>query len=414
MITIDPLESPKRGPSLISPHIKKELSDKYFKYSDRNRDCKDLDFTKCSNYRLYNPVILGNGAFGIIIKFNHNIAVKFIFNISYKPSADKFIDMDKEISFSYHMGNIGVGPAVLDTFHYSFNLGELIHYPELFRIIIMIKNHFSKMKRVYPQFEPVKEYLDKGIQPDVLPIEIQCIVMKAYDNDCKTILEVPIPDITAKVKTEIVRQMIDLIKKQIDNGLYCSDIKPTNYVMNIDLRDNVEVKMIDFGTDFCTEKNIYVGYKNTDDISKLTSSPNDKYGINFIELLYISNIIQLYAIIINLNIFEDFKNEKDMQMFIGAFFKHEVFVRFFGTKRAGPVRPWDKRERWEIFIGWYIEHAKRNVKNKVSDPSNSLMWYSTPDKKDIYSDTNVARVKNFLIGNLQVFVDYNKSFINGN
>jgi hypothetical protein len=62
------------------------------------------------------------------------------------------------------------------------------------------------------------------------------------------------PKISNSDKIKIIDTMIKLLKKQIKYGLYCSDIKPDNYTVNIE--DNVvkSIKMIDFGENFCKKK----------------------------------------------------------------------------------------------------------------------------------------------------------------
>ena len=78
----------------------------------------------------------------------------------------------------------------------------------------------------------------------------QYIVMEPMSMSCEKALEnknIPLSD-----KLEIVTEMINLLEIQIfDMGLMCTDIKPHNYMVNIENNKNMGVKMIDFDSGFC-------------------------------------------------------------------------------------------------------------------------------------------------------------------
>src|ERR1700722_11911459 len=78
----------------------------------------------------------------------------------------------------------------------------------------------------------------------------QYYLMQLYTSNCK----IPLINkkLDLKTKQHIVKEMINILHRQIfDYGLYCSDTKPHNFVYDADTGD---VKMIDFGTNTCSEK----------------------------------------------------------------------------------------------------------------------------------------------------------------
>jgi hypothetical protein len=377
-----------------SPHIKtidSSKSKQFFKMN-KNRNCDRLDFDKCVDQDIQLvgiPVVIGNGTFGILLRIHSNsregdVAIKFIFNIDAGSSSTRFIDMEKELSYSYYMGSIGIGPKVLDSFHYSFDLNELNGYPVLKKITDLISDHFKNKGIEYPQFYPVKNAILRREDPGKLPIEIQCIVMKAYDKDCENALLDP--NLNTDIKVEIIRQMVHLIEKQIMEGMYCYDIKPGNFVVNI--RNNIDVKMIDFGADFCTEKKIYIGFDN--------NQIEPFLGINYIQLLYISDVLQLFAIFTKTGYLNTI-SQYDQKKILMAFFYNNLFKIFFSRD-------------WRSFINWYIDYANHLHKIGKNDPATNLVWYSNTKLSNsrqiekIYSADNIRKIKHFLINNLDLML----------
>lgn len=369
-------------PLKSSPQIKMNHSKglkKYFK----NRSCTDQsnkDFYDCMEtiQTIGDPVVINNGSYGILLRFNtvnESIAIKFIFNISTDPSDQKFSNMENELAFTYFMSENEIGPKVFDTFYYNIDYDELNSLPQLKNIFKIITTHFDNKGKTYRQLLPIK-------RNGKLPVEIQCIVMKSYDNDCDTVLS----DININVDTKIkiLNQMNELIIKQINLPLYCYDIKPGNFVVNIAQNGDVDVKMIDFGADFCTEKQIYIGYKNDEIVPHL--------NINFTQLLYVSNVLQLFLMFpfdsLGLN-----KKEKGDIMI--AFFKYDLFSKFF-------------KADWKSFIGWYIDHALDNYKKEVSDPSNNLLWYTSEehDNDEIYNRYNLNKYYKYVVHSLSDIFNY--------
>ena len=56
-----------------------------------------------------------------------------------------------------------------------------------------------------------------------------------------------------KNRAIVIHKMMELAKKMVSKGLYCWDIKPGNYVANVNgnTMSKIKVRMIDFGGQFC-------------------------------------------------------------------------------------------------------------------------------------------------------------------
>jgi hypothetical protein len=168
------------------------------------------------------------GAFGIIAtgtdSVGKNIVVKLILvdeNDVHK--ANKIIAVKKEAEYSADMGIKGIGPEVYLTFHTN-NLPD---------VLIPSKT--------------ISFELHKGF--------LQVIVMQSFDQDCHDYIRTAsnIND----VKT-IVQGMLNVFLKAINENpeaLFCTDIKPGNFVVN---RATREVKMIDFGADYCKQETEFI------------------------------------------------------------------------------------------------------------------------------------------------------------
>ncbi len=163
--------------------------------------------------------VLGEGSFGIVYlgeatytepssskknsprKKKIKVAVKFI---KADLSAKDFESLNLEITYSYNMGIMGLGPKIYDAFYY---------------------------------IDKSKKYR-------------QVIIMDYYKYDGLSALKIA----NTQQSIDIVTQMINLIKQMIFvNGMYCVDIKPSNFIINETLTD---VKLIDFGSDWCTPEKL--------------------------------------------------------------------------------------------------------------------------------------------------------------
>lgn len=372
-----------------SPHFKSINNSKRLRKFFKNKNCNNLDIEDCIDGTIElvgEPVVINNGTFGILIKMNSSrgvMAVKFIFNVNRFSSAERINDMEKELAFSYLMSDTGIGPLVLDAFYYNINFGELRKFPSLHGIFEIISDHFRRKNKVYKQFLPIENKLLQGKNPSNLPLEIQCIVMESYENDCENALSDPNNSISIKV--EIIKQMVNLLSEQIKHALYCYDIKPGNFVVNIK-NGSVDVKMIDFGADFCTENKIYSGYENDDIVPDLE--------LTYIDLLYISNTIQLFMMYIQSNdLYTMDKN--DSKEIVNAFFNHHIFGVFFSKD-------------WKNIILWYVYNARINNMQGLHDPSNNLIWYSNIENystDELYENDNIYKIADFIIYSLEIAID---------
>lgn len=343
-----------------------------------NRNCRDLDLKQCINQSitsLKNFKIVGRGTSGILITAESNkglLAIKFIFRIKHTSSYNFFTKFESELEFTYAMSELGIGPEIFDTFHYNFPFRDLQHYPTLAAIFELIeKHHLDKGHSPYSKFSHIYDSRKKEVSPGSLSTSIQCIVMRAYESDCAKALTSD--SVSFQTKQAIINKMVKLIQEQIDAGVYCYDVKSQNFVVN--LHPQLDVKMIDFGADFCTTKNIYKWFNNDDPVPYL--------DITFLDLLFISNVLQTFMLYSKTPYIKRMDRDKS-RLLLAEFVYNDQFGYFF-TKN------------WQAFIDFYVDMAANNYKNGASDPSNIVVWYSNPligasDDK-IYSDENLDKIK---------------------
>jgi len=185
-------------------------------------------------------------------------------------SKAEFEETFLEIEFNYYMSDVDLGPKIYDAFY--------IRDP--------------KRSLYIAQF----------------------IIMESFDYNCKDALINNNYNITEK--KEIISQMINLLKSSIFNhNMYCSDIKPGNYVVN----GLINVKMIDFGSNFC--------FLNADVLfSDLDTTTNIKKIV-----FYLIILLQLYLFIepwlfdqIDIkDLFKDLGHLKNFQDFIKYIIYHK-------------------------------------------------------------------------------------------
>jgi hypothetical protein len=155
---------------------------------------------------------------------------------------------------------------------------------------------------------------------------------------------------------------MDLIERQIAEGFYCFDTKPANFVVNLETStESIDVKMIDFDTNFCKENKIYTNNEN-DELVPFGD------GLTFKDLFYIISAIQMYLL-------------TNMPIFYSDYFSHPLCTKFFKCN-------------WEKIIMSIIENAVINQQNGERDPSNNFVHYSCflfrLDKKLVYTDNEAA------------------------
>jgi hypothetical protein len=202
-----------------------------------NRQCSAgpsdfKSYNNCINRTLTNLVVyekIGAGTFGTVYGGTAtydgqllNICIKTIKKSVHESQLDTEIsDNDREVSYSYQMGKDGIGPIVYDAFYYVESIGT-----------------------------GKKVTITQVIIQELMDIDgLKFISNREVSHDQKVLL---------------VQKMISLVRIQVyESGLYCTDIKAENYMVNVKrskdsmgrpIRTNQisEVKMIDFGSDWCS------------------------------------------------------------------------------------------------------------------------------------------------------------------
>lgn len=282
-----------------SPHPRARIMGQP-KSSDRMSLVHDRDNVKCNEdlliciknrlgIHLKNEIkYIGSGTFGAILSYSmdtgQSIVIKFIINDTILNEIDNpESSIRKEIDYTYEMGISDIGPKVLGTFHYSLSPGEVNngYFPNLKRALEIISDEYDKGG----YRNNVKNIINNENR-----LTAQCVIMEQYTMDCDNALNTD--EFAPQEKLEIIRQMIERLREQSMVGLYCSDLKPGNYVVK---RDNgrIVVRMIDFGADYCEKGNVY----------KLNRFKNNAYLPNttftYLEFFYISCFIQLFLIVGN-------------------------------------------------------------------------------------------------------------------
>jgi len=153
-------------------------------------------------------------------------------------SKDLFEKSFLEVDFNYYMSEIGLGPKIYDAF--------FIQDP--------------KRSLYISQF----------------------IIMEPFDFNCSVALK----NSTFNEKTIIVHKMINLLKSSIfDHDIFCSDIKPSNFVLKKLPNGDIIVKMIDFDAKYCLIKSedLFYGHRFPLDLKK--------------NVFYFIELLQLYLFI---------------------------------------------------------------------------------------------------------------------
>ena len=190
------------------------------------------------------------------LRSNIKIAIKMS-QIKENQLDDAF--METELSF--FMSDVGIGPEIYHAFY------EIIKNPDYSDSII----YGSKRK------------ISNGSAKSI----VQYMIMEPMDMDCEAALSSRFILLDSKI--HIVNEMISLLRTQIFTyNLYCSDIKPPNYLVNISDRNEVlKVRMIDFGANHCKfNKKIFKYIRQDKDIIK--------------EIFYIIQIIQIRMFLLHI------------------------------------------------------------------------------------------------------------------
>ena len=170
-------------------------------------------------------------------------------------------------------------------------------------------------------------------------------------------------------KINVVERMIEIIDKMFEElHLYCTDIKPQNFVLNIEKNtsgDNeINLKMIDFGTDFCFDK-----------IETVLLEP--EYINHPNRILFLKNIIVLQLLMVCLQSIEkssmDF-NEKQLIL--------NVFIR-------------ELNKNGFMNISFRNEIRDFVVKVPGSKLAQMIVWYAIIFRKDNICEVNKYDIERF-------------------
>jgi len=178
-----------------------------------NHECKKTNWRECNLGRDYFTRIqfgqkIGSGGYGQVYEATGRLSDGGLVNLAIKtmelPDTRQNVeDSMTEVEYAVFMSSLGIGPKV-----YGARWLRL-----------------TRPKRF-----------------------IQVITMDRYDLDCgEAITEFSIRHQFDKIEP-ILFKMVGLLKKQMNQGLLCVDVKPNNYIYK---KDTQEVRMIDFGSYFC-------------------------------------------------------------------------------------------------------------------------------------------------------------------
>lgn len=193
---------------------------------------------------------LGSGTYGYIYKAeegNKEYAIKKIITKLY-PSEEEyqFQEIEAEVEYGTYMSDLGIGPKVYRSFYITYE-------------------------------KEGENYI------------ITYIKMGKYDYSLISFLN---SSFRKRIKENAVKKCIDLIRRQVyRSNLYCIDIKPGNFVVNIS-KKTLDVKMIDFGSDYCK--------KEIDDLRSITCIllNYEQYIYDKKDILYLYNLLQFYTLLV--------------------------------------------------------------------------------------------------------------------
>lgn len=170
--------------------------------------------SKCLNRKIAIKGFIGSGSFGKIYKAEYildnkkiSVAVKKIEENTRGMSAKRIKhlinDTISEVDYNYYVSKYDIAPKVYDSF-FVLSKNSLLCY-------IIMELYTCSVEKLYYQKIPLAD------------------LIKIHNN------------------------MIDLMKKQVyESRLYCTDIKPENFVVKKLSGNNYKVRAIDYGTDWCS------------------------------------------------------------------------------------------------------------------------------------------------------------------
>jgi len=360
----------------------------------KNNLCKK-DITECLTTSIKEDTIkyIGGGTYGSIFKSEdlkgRSIIIKMIINVDITGSKKQKLNckMNKELELTIAMGELGVGPIIYDAIFHEINSDEIDKYKNLSKMLDLIKNgHKNKNdngsgNKTHAQFKLLESNIDtcnkrKGKKvKNCHLMNIQIISMQGFEKDGNDALFKS--NLDNNVKYEIITRFIDLIYKQIfELYVYCYDIKPANFVINTSLV--LDVKMIDFGIDFCVSTNIYNEYDN-EEVMYENLYPK--------EILFFSNVIQILLILDHQNFFYEMSQET-ISRYSMCFFKNKLMSKIINLD-------------WKKLIKQIVFSAYNNNEEKIFDPSNMLIHYSGIGD---YYEKSEDKVYETIIGILEKYI----------
>jgi len=190
---------------------------------------------KCKNIKQLDPkkapIVLGEGTYGLVVsddlKFRGkvpgisgptiNVAIK-IQTVTATPTGTAQENLDalkKEIYYAELLGKLNLGPKIYKKFFYLLKDNDGVIRHEYRVVFIMERFHIDAHNMIFSGYR----------------------------------LKRPIHQVSGAFK-----QMLDIIEKVSYNNIFCRDVKPSNFVVNINNNTGkVIVRMIDFGGDFCED-----------------------------------------------------------------------------------------------------------------------------------------------------------------
>lgn len=345
------------------------------------------DIMECINnsFEIISPIqVKGSGSFGTVIRgISKNGKPLVIKIIIVTDGYENMEDIRTELEYSKWMSEERIGPKVYEAFHYKMPYRIMRRHPILYNII----EQLIEKKRNGEIHNQQLEILTRPGNGDVNTF-CQFIVMEEFDMDCETALnsrEYPI-----NIKNEIVGQMLDILIKKINAGLYCYDSKASNFVVNVDEDTyRVVVRIIDFGPEYCND--------TTNRYTKIFSTMNnrtDYMGFNSSERFFLFSVIQIYMAY-------NFNENQGVDL-IPAFFDNDIFDAFFSGDKE-----------WRLYLSSLITEAyKAYTERGEYDILNHIMWYSKPAGVPIHSidelhtKDNINKVYDKLVRVLEVVEQY--------
>lgn len=236
----------------------------------------DIDINKSEDNRIISQCIgndikldligeIGRGGFGYVYLglYSENnepkmeVAVKKMIgtvssnNKTFNKSSSNLDDFYKEVEYSIFMANKGIGPKIYKAFYITDE-----------EVVEEESNYFVKHFVLY-------------------------IIMEKFDNSLEKFLDSK--DVSKENKEIAIKMSMDLLKDQIYKvGLYCIDIKPGNYVVNLGSDGKLNVKMIDFGADYCKRS-----------VNELRYTKGCVLANGSKDTVYVYNLLQLYELLVS-------------------------------------------------------------------------------------------------------------------